>query len=311
MAHESGISSISPVATTQPMTIAIVGDVHDLWEDIEEEILVALGVDLVLFVGDFGNESVDIVRQIARLTLPKAVILGNHDVWYTATPWGRSKCPYDRKTEDWVQQQLDLLGESHVGYGHLDFPDFGLTVVGSRPFSWGGSQWKYKRFYRERCQVKNFQQSTERIMASVEAAACDTIIFLGHCGPYGLGDRPEDPCGKDWGNGRLGGDYGDPDLTDAIAHTQIMGKKVPLVAFGHMHHALRHRKDCERIKAVMNEDKTLYLNAASVPRIRESEGDRLYNFSLVSLLQGRVTHAKSVWVSRSMDIKEDILYSLP
>ena len=88
MAHESGISSVPPLATAQPtITIAIVGDVHDLWDEVEEDILVALGTDLVLFVGDFGNESVDIVRQIACLKLPKAAILGNHDVWYTTTPW--------------------------------------------------------------------------------------------------------------------------------------------------------------------------------------------------------------------------------
>lgn len=294
------------------ISIAVIGDVHYLWDVKDEAILKGLGVDLVLFVGDFGNESVDIVHQISTLKLPKAAILGNHDAWYTATPWGRSQCPYNRQEEDWVQQQLDLLGDAHVGYRFLDFPELDLTVVGSRPFSWGGSQWKYKRFYRERCQVKNFRESTERIMAAVTAAAHNTVIFLGHCGPYGLGDRPEDPCGKDWGQGTLGGDYGDPDLADAIAHTQIMGKNVPLVAFGHMHHGLRHRKDCERTKVIMNEDRTLYLNAASVPRIKKDEGgDRLYNFSLVTLAQGGVIQAKSVWINEDMAIQqEEILYSV-
>ena len=294
------------------ISVAVIGDVHELWDVKDKAILEGLGVDLVLFVGDFGNESVDIVHQISTLELPKAVILGNHDAWYTATPWGRSQCPYNRQEEDWVQQQLDLLGDAHVGYRWLDFTEFDLTVVGSRPFSWGGSQWKYKRFYRDRCQVKNFRESTERIMAAVTAAAHNTIIFLGHCGPYGLGDRPEDPCGKDWGRGTLGGDYGDPDLADAIAHTQIMGKNVPLVAFGHMHHGLRHRNDCERTKAIMNEDRTLYLNAASVPRIKKDErGDRLYNFSLVTLTHGRVTQAKSVWINEDMAIQqEEILYSV-
>ena len=308
--QESGQESARPSETSTTITIAVIGDVHDQWDMEEEGILQALGVDLVLFVGDFGNEAVDIVRQVSALRLPKAVILGNHDVWYTATPWGRSKCPYDRQQEDWVQQQLDLLGESHVGYRYLDFPDFDLTVVGSRPFTWEGSQWKYKRFYRDRCNVKNFRESTERIMASVEAAAHNTIIFLGHCGPYGLGDRPEDPCGKDWGRGSIGGDYGDPDFTDAIAHTQIMGKNVPLVAFGHMHHGLRHRTDCERVKSIINEDKTLYLNAASVPRIKEAEGSKFYNISLVFLENGAVTKAKALWVNEHMDIhQEDILYS--
>ncbi|MEM9215289.1 MAG: TIGR04168 family protein [Cyanobacteria bacterium P01_F01_bin.150] len=299
--------------TSMAISIAVIGDIHDLWDVKDEAILKALGVDLVLFLGDFGNEAVEIVRQISTLNIPKAAILGNHDVWYSATSWGRSQCPYNRQQEDRVQEQLDLLGDSYVGYRGLDFPAFNLTVVGSRPFSWGGSEWKHKRFYRDRCQVKNFRESTERIIEAVTAAAHDTIIFLGHCGPYGLGDRPEDPCGKDWGKSTLGGDHGDPDLTDAIAYTQLMGKNVPLVAFGHMHHGLRHRTDCERIKAIINEDRTLYLNAASVPRIRkDKKGDRLYNLSLVTLEQGRVTQAKAIWSNEALAIHhEEILYSVP
>ena len=296
-------------ATSQTITIAVVGDVHDLWGIEDELALRRLDVDLVLFVGDFGNEAVDVVRQIAALSIPKAVVMGNHDAWYTATPWGRSRCPYDRKQEDWVQLQLDLLGPAHVGYGSLDFPKWNLTVVGSRPFSWGGSEWKYKRFYRDRFQIRNFRESAERIIAAVEAAAHDTILFLGHCGPKGLGDRPEDPCGKDWGRGNLGGDYGDPDLTEAIAQAQMMGKTVPLVAFGHMHHGLRHRTDCERVKVATQGDGTVYLNAASVPRIREQGGDRLCNFSLVHLDQGQVTLIRSVWANQALGaVHTDVLY---
>lgn len=52
-----------------------------------------LGVDLALFVGDFGNEAVALVQQIADLDLPKAVILGNHDAWYSATAWGAKNAP--------------------------------------------------------------------------------------------------------------------------------------------------------------------------------------------------------------------------
>ena len=73
--------------------IAVVGDVHDRWEPEDERALKYLGVDLVLFVGDFGNEAVELVRAIAALDLPKAAILGNHDAWYTATNWGRKQRP--------------------------------------------------------------------------------------------------------------------------------------------------------------------------------------------------------------------------
>jgi len=77
-----------------------------------------LGVDLVLFVGDFGNESVEVVRAIAALDIQQRYC-GNHDAWYT-TDWGRKKSPLDK--EDWVQEQLDLLGKPMWGYGKLDFP---------------------------------------------------------------------------------------------------------------------------------------------------------------------------------------------
>lgn len=292
------------------ITIAVVGDVHEQWEAADEEALKHLGVDLVLLVGDFGNESVPIVRAIAALDLPKAVALGNHDAWYTATPWGRNHCPYDRASEDWVNEQLDLLGETHVGYGKLDFPDLGLTVVGTRPFSWGGPEWKYGDFYGDRYGVNNFAESTAQIMQAVEAAQFDTLIFLGHNGPTGLGDRPEDPCGRDWKP--LGGDFGDPDFGRAIGQSRALGKTIPLVTFGHMHHTLRHTKQQLRKSLHVCEDGTVYLNAARVPRIVQTDTHKLRNFSLVELHQGVVRRAALVWVDEHFHIvSEEVLYCDP
>ncbi|HEY9298449.1 MAG TPA: TIGR04168 family protein [Phormidium sp.] len=291
----------------QLIKIAVVGDIHDQWEAADGEALSLLGVDLVLFVGDFGNESVPVVRAIASLDIPKAAILGNHDAWYTASEWGRKRCPYNHKEEDWVQDQIDLLGETHVGYSKLDFPEFNLTVVGGRPFSWGGDVWKNADFYEKRYGVTDFAESTGRIMAAVNNAAYDTIIFLGHNGPLGLGDRPEDPCGRDWEP--LGGDFGDPDLAEAIAQTKNMGKSIPLVTFGHMHHHLRHRKDCLRAPISTSADGTVYLNSASVPRIIHKGSHSQRNFSLVTLQAGLVTEASLVWVGKDYTvISEQILY---
>ena len=59
--------------------LAIVGDVHDLWTGHDVVALKALHPDLTLFVGDIGNEAVELVRSIAALDVPKAVVLGNHD----------------------------------------------------------------------------------------------------------------------------------------------------------------------------------------------------------------------------------------
>ncbi|MBD2665257.1 metallophosphoesterase [Richelia sinica FACHB-800] len=292
---------------TQNLKIAVVGDVHDQWEVEDGIALKHLGVDLVLFVGDFGNESVEVVRAIASLAIPKAVVMGNHDAWYTATEWGRKKCPYDRTKEDWVQAQLDLLGSTQVGYGKLDFPDWNLTVVGGRPFSWGGPEWKFADICRERYGVNSLEESAEKIFQAVKSAACDNIIFVGHNGPSGLGDRPEDPCGKDWHP--IGGDFGDPDLAEAISLCLTTGKTIPLVTFGHMHRTLRHTKQVMRKAVFKSPEGIIYLNAATVPRIVEKQGVKLRNFSLVTLAENVVTQASLVWVGEDFQIvSQEIFY---
>lgn len=292
----------------EQIKIAVVGDIHDQWEEQDNLTLKQLGIDLVLFVGDFGNESVGIVRRIASLDLPKAAIMGNHDAWYTATSWGRKQCPYNHDKEDWVQEQLNLLGDAQVGYGKLDFPEFKLSVVGSRPFSWGGSDWKNKTFLQTRYGVNDFVESTAKIVAQVKETAFDTLIFLGHNGPFGLGVQPEDICGRDWQP--LGGDHGDPDFECAIVQAKKIGKKIPLVTFGHMHHRLRHTQTRLRTPIQTSSENTIYLNAALVPRIIEQNRQRLRNFSIVTLEQGNVTQASLVWVNQDYQIvSQNLLYS--
>ncbi|NJO77477.1 MAG: TIGR04168 family protein [Cyanobacteria bacterium RM1_2_2] len=302
--HHSS-ASLQAVSSSRAHRVAVVGDVHDLWDEAEEGILRHLGVDLVLLVGDFGNEAVEVVRAVAQLDLPKAVILGNHDAWFTATAWGRGL--RGTRQDDRVQQQLDLLGAAHVGYGKLDFPQFGFSVVGSRPFSWGGSTWKNGSFYQQRFGIDSFAASTAKIVAAAASTTSETVLFIGHCGPKGLGEQPEDPCGKDWNP--IGGDYGDPDFTAAIEQTRALGKHIPLVAFGHMHHQLRHTKTRLRKMVQVDNDGTVYLNAASVPRIVQTSSGRSRNFSLVTLVNGVVTDAALVWVQDDFTIQsQQILY---
>ncbi|HEY9890115.1 MAG TPA: TIGR04168 family protein [Candidatus Obscuribacterales bacterium] len=297
-----------PAAQDQAFRIAVIGDVHDQWDDQDAAALQQLQVDLALFVGDFGNEAVEVVRAIAALEVPKAAIFGNHDAWYTATPWGCKKCPYDRTREDRVQTQIDLLGAAQVGYGKLEMPRLGVTVIGGRPFSWGGSEWKNASFYRDRYGVHDFTESVARLQKTIDAAQHDTLIFIGHCGPKGLGEAPEALCGRDWSP--IGGDFGDPDLAAAIAYAHHQGKSVPLVTFGHMHHSLRHRKDRQRDRLHHAATDTVYLNAACVPRIVKTAHDCRRNFSLVTLQQGQVQQASLVWVDQALAVvAEESLYT--
>lgn len=290
------------------LRVAIIGDIHGQWSELDHRILSQLDLDLVLFVGDLGNEDVAIARQIAALDLPKAVILGNHDAWYSASPWGVSNCPYDRTQEDRVQLQLDALGICHVGYGKLDFPALNVSVVGSRPFSWGGREWRNGNFHRQRFGVSSFAESTAKIVAAAHSATCDRLMVISHNGPTGLGEAPEDICGKDWET--LGGDYGDPDLAEALAQLQAAGKSIPLVAFGHMHHSLRHRKDRLR-QAFVQVDRTLYLNAARCPRVvAQQTGDCWHNFSIVTLHGHQVTSAGLLWADASGKIQQQETYQI-
>lgn len=288
----------------EEITIAVVGDVHDLWEHQDRLALQHLDVDLVLFVGDFGNESVEVVRSIATVEKPMATIMGNHDAWYSASSWGRQKAPYDRSKENRVQQQLDLLGETHVGFSKIDFAQFELSVVGSRPFSWGGSTWRNSQFYRERYGINNFEESTRQIVQSAENSAHETVILIAHNGPYGLGDRTESICGRDW---KLeGGDYGDPDLTEAIVRMRDLGKFIPLVTFGHMHHELKNPRG-KRRNIVEVREQTVYLNAACVPRI--INGGERRSFSLVTLCEKKVRDISLIWLDRDFKIQSDeVLY---
>jgi len=291
----------------QLVKIAVVGDVHDQWDAGDRAALKHLGVDLLLLVGDFGNESVDVVRSIAATDIPKAAIMGNHDAWYSASDWGKKMSPYDHALEDRVQQQLDALGKAHVGYSYLDFPELDLTVVGARPFSWGGSEWRNAAFYHDRYGIDSFAESAERIVKSVAQTAHNTLIFLGHNGPFGLGDRAEDPCGKDWD--QIGGDYGDPDLAESIEQTRLLGKTISLVAFGHMHHKLR-QTNTPRKPIHVSPEGTVYLNAACVPRIIQSPHGAWRNFSIVTVRSGLVEQASLIWIGADFEIlSEQVLFA--
>lgn len=278
---------------TNPITIALVGDIHGHWHTpAEAKALEKLGVNLVLLVGDFGNEDVPLTRSIAELDFPKAVILGNHDSWYTATPWGQKKSPFP-KSQDRVQMQLDILGNTHVGYGCLDFPSLELSVVGARPFSWGGSEWKETDFYARYYGVGCMEESTKRICEAIDRAEYRQIIMIGHNGPYGLGALPSDPCGKDWQAG--GGDHGDPDFAGALAYGYSQGKVISLVAFGHMHHQLKH-SPLPRQAIVQNQQGTVFVNGAIVPRVMGSGAHQQRCFTLIHLAQSQVQSVRVVWV---------------
>ncbi|XP_015892809.3 uncharacterized protein LOC107426991 [Ziziphus jujuba] len=315
LSGDSLLSRPKPSYSRPPMAtsarIAIVGDVHNYW-NLEEDTkaLQLLQPDLVLFTGDFGEENVELVQSVANLQFAKAVILGNHDSWYTQQ--------FSGKRKDGVQLQLECLGKAHVAYQCLDFPLEKLSVVGGRPFSCGGEKMFRKKLLSARYGVEDMDGSAKRIYrAALRAPDDHFVILLAHNGPTGLGSNLDDICGKDWVFG--GGDHGDPDLAQAISLLkETSGVSVPLVVFGHMHKELAHGKGLRKM-IVVGTDNTIYLNGAVVPRVRslvneqEPSNNSLTNdephlptterrgtiraFTLVEILGGIVDKIAESWVS--------------
>ncbi|EFJ32336.1 hypothetical protein SELMODRAFT_227655 [Selaginella moellendorffii] len=284
--------------------IAVVGDVHGSWNSsVDEQALRHINPDLVLFTGDFGNEDVELVEEVSKLDMAKAVILGNHDCWYS----GR----YASKTSSAVLQQHRLLGESHVGFKRLEFPGLKISVVGSRPFSMGGPRKAFFGFpyCKEMYGIHSLEESATKISELALGAPKEhAIIVLGHNGPTGLGSSPDDICGRDFDPGA--GDHGDPDLEEALKSCE--GKcEIPLVVFGHMHKELL----CggERKMTAVGSNGTVYVNGAVVPRERSKSSERA--FTVVTLADdNRVDKVTETWVrikGKQVDtVAESVLFPL-
>ncbi|KAL2338490.1 hypothetical protein Fmac_012936 [Flemingia macrophylla] len=309
--------------------IAVVGDVHDCWnleqdskalEFLQASFIVNadqpitlnafkyLCSFLLILIGDFGDENVEVVQSVASLEFAKAVILGNHDAWFTKQLSGSEE-------KDKVQLQLECLGKEHVGYQRSDFPMIKVSVVGGRPFSCGGKPLFRKKLLSARYGVKDMDESAKRIQKAALGTPEDHfLILLAHNGPTGLGSSLDDICGKDWefeGNG----DYGDPDLAYAISLLKENNEvSIPLVVFGHMHKELAYGKGFRKM-IVVGADNTIYLNGAIVPRVKrlgdedkrniddesalpspEAKGTRRA-FTLVEIAEGRVAKIAESWVS--------------
>ncbi|XP_078157946.1 calcineurin-like metallo-phosphoesterase superfamily protein [Carex rostrata] len=320
-------AAASPSLLCAPMPastvrIAVVGDVHDDWE-LEEDsrALQFLEPDLVLFTGDYGNENVELVRSISNLKMPKAAILGNHDCWHTHQ--------FSEKKPDRVQQQLQCLGEEHVGYQRLDFPELKLSVVGGRPFSHGGDRLFRKQLLSKWYGVNDMEQSARKICkAATGTPEENTVVILAHNGPTGLGSKVNDICGRDWVFG--GGDHGDPDLAQAISELQSNTQiPIPLVVFGHMHKSLAYSSTNFRKMIAVGNKEIMYLNGAVVPRVKHilvdnasSSSEDLKNvpensgsvtaslraFTVVDMHEGKVKKISETWVlvADKISVKEEI-----
>lgn len=272
-----------PHETTANLTV--VGDVHRWWRSADSTFLERTRPDLTLFVGDLGDEDVEMVRRVADLPVPKAVMLGNHDAWQS---FGRKTC-----TEK-LRECLAILGDDHLAYTVREVPRAGVSVIGARPFSWGGQSLRSPELYDEIYGIHTMRQSAAAIVDAARQAQHRDLVILAHNGPLGLGAETHDIFGKDFG--KPGGDWGDRDLALAIQRIEGFGLRIRAVIAGHMHHRLVHPRGAERTRFLRRED-TLFVNAAYVPRVRQTAaGEELSHFVRMRWQQGECLGVEEVWV---------------
>lgn len=249
------------------LRLAVVGDPHGAWDGTDHTVLDRIRPDALLVVGDLSDGLPQVPSLLRRLQLPVACIAGNHDTGKDAS--GRT-----------LRRQIEALGPLHCGWTLRQLIPPGLAVVGARPGTAGGG------FHLSKAMLAAFgpltlQESADRItQAALSGDPALPLVLLAHCGPAGLGSEAADPCGRDWKKNPC--DWGDQDL--ALAIRQIRQRRpLPLVVFGHMHHALKRGGGLRRTFC-RDRAGTFYVNAACVPRHgRDAQGRELRHFSWVEL----------------------------
>ena len=260
--------------------LALIGDVHLHFTAADAAYFNRSDDDLILFVGDLSNyrprAGLPLARRIAQLQKPALFIPGNHDavnlLQLAAEIWRK---PWLARLGAWGQARRvralqEALGAAvYAGYSvhHYQINGHNFDVVAARPFSMGGPSLSFRPFLRERYGLASLNDSAARLRQCVDQTRAERLIFLAHNGPTGLGSAATDIWGCDFRP--EAGDFGDPDLEQAIAYARQRDKQVLAVVAGHLHH---QTKTGEQRQWLVQRDGTYYVNAARVPRIFTIKG---------------------------------------
>ncbi len=257
------------------INIAIVGDVHLHFNEVDAIYFNQSDYDLILFVGDLSNYfprfGVTIARHIGRIQKPILFIPGNHDgtnifqlaaeIWQK--PWLARASGWTQKW--WVQALEARLGTAvFAGYSthHYQIAGLEFAVIAARPFSMGGPTLSFQPYMASRYNIETLAESAARLCHCVDRANSDRLIFLAHNGPAGLSQAHTDIWGCDFKP--EGGDFGDSDLAEAVAYAKSKDKEVLAVIAGHLH---QRTKNGKQRQWQAEQDGTTYINAARVPRV--------------------------------------------
>ena len=272
--------------------LAVIGDVHLHWGDVDRSYFDDSDYEALLFVGDLGNyrheQTLRLARQIASLKKPSYVVPGNHDAMLMPQLLAElARSPFAARLVGGGQPRLlrelraALSPAQLCGYSVHELPEAALSIVAARPHSMGGSYLAFAPLLRERFGVRTMAESAHLLRQLVDRAQHERVIFLAHNGPSGLGADAGAIWGCDFKDGA--GDFGDDDLRQAVDHARRQGRQVLAVVAGHMHHRLRGggvRRWRERCNDI------LYLNAARVPRIFRQRRRRLHHHLRLTVAGG-------------------------
>lgn len=276
--------------------LAIIGDVHHQFSEADVDYFNASSYDLILFVGDLSHfyprKGYRIAQRISRLQIPALFIPGNHDtvnlfqLLAEIKRWPLLTRLLGLGQERRARKLRRSLGKVRFcGYSCHSFFLSGqaFDIIAARPYSMGGPHLNFVSHLRQRYGIATMQASAQRLMGLVERSQSENVIFLAHNGPAGLGSRRTDIWGCDFREDE--GDYGDPDLLHAVEFAREKGREVLAVVGGHMHHQL---KGGGRRRWCVEQDGTVYINAARVPRIFQQAGSHWRHHVRLSIDAGCV-----------------------
>lgn len=278
------------------MRFGIIGDIHGFWDEADTAFFNAAGYDMLLFVGDFARiaGAVPVARRLAALKTPAWAIPGNHDgvSLFQLLAEVKNQRLLCRLGAFGMRRRVRAIEQAMApvrlgGYTAAPLAD-DLGLIVARPHAMGPDRFYYHAYLKKHFGVGDYDASARRLCELVDRSPRD-IVFLAHNGPSGLGATPTSPFGCDFAPEH--GDFGDPDLRDAIEHARATGHRVRAVLAGHMHHRSKHTGEWR--ETTHNEGDTLYLNCARVPRI-EKDGARRHHIALTVEPDG--VHAETVFV---------------
>jgi uncharacterized protein (TIGR04168 family) len=279
------------------LKFACIGDIHGFWEDRDTEYFNKSDYDFLLLTGDlpdhkpFSDGRKKLYEKLNRLSLPTYMCLGNWDGANFTQLIGevfqnrmliRLGGIGHIKRVDRLKEYLSnikvasytvtSLAKENLSLKRRNIPNSKLTsrfdrigLLIGRPFTCGGPHLGFTPSLRKLFGITSMEDSVAKYKKLIDSCKgqFDRIIILSHNGPTGLGDKATDIYGCDFRKEE--GDWGDPDLEEAIRYAKESGFQIPLVVSGHMHH--RNPKTKSKRKWKAERDATTYLNAAKVPRI--------------------------------------------